>query len=389
MFSIAQQSLGNSANNSSSNMSISSLSPATSTRASSPALSYIGPTQLPSPQTCNIQFGTTEHLEPIVLRPLKLEDGEIPAEDQPLLPPAAFTPEGPAQISIKIEQFEAIHNTKEANAKQDADAPTTNQNSYTPTIVPANKEKKPLDATRTLEELERIFKRHHTQKIPTDEDTFSERSSGWDSEHDEEYNSTWPNPIMTPPEGDDMHPPQWGICGQHPGEGWEQNDPLTRHYFRFLIPDPSTNRHIVAPYVSYTLKREKPEISATYGRGYPVHTRPLRPMAVDYLCPPLTPEQIPIFDTTASYANALNNVINTYFPFDLSAGIRQYQHYKETQHAIQASIKALQEKEMRYMEKAIEVLSDLENTNVLGCLLAHNDEIRQELLTYFTTDPYV
>src|SRR5712672_3646168 len=54
-----------------------------------------------------------------------------------------------------------------------------------------------------------------------------------DSEHDEEYNSTWPNPVMMPPEGDDMHPPQWGICGQHPREGWELKNTLTRRYLRF------------------------------------------------------------------------------------------------------------------------------------------------------------
>ena len=385
MFSIAQQSLGNNANNSTSDMSISSLSPLTSTRSSSPALSYTGPNQLPSPKTCNIQFGTAEPVEPIILRPLKLEDGEIPAEDQPLLPTPAFTPERPAQISIKIEQFETIHNARETDAKQEAKT-STNQTTNTPTIVPADKGKKPAD----LNDLDRTMRyQYFRNQLNTTEDTFSERSSGWDSEHDEEYNATWPNPIMTPPEGDDMHPPQWGLCGQHPGEGWELNDPLTRHYFRFLIPDPSTNRNLVAPYISYTLKRENPQVSATYGRGYPTHTRPLRPMAVDYACAPLTPEEISIFDTNALFANAINNIINTYFPYDLSAGVRQYQYYKETQYAIQTCIKDLQKKEMRYMERAVDTLSDLEHANVLGRLLAHNDEITEELRTYFTTDPYI
>src|SRR5882762_5511706 len=99
--------------------------------------------------------------------------------------------------------------------------------------------------------------------------------------------------------------------------------PLTRRYFHFLIPDPSTNCNLIAPYVSYTLKQESPQISATYGRGYPIHTCPLRPMAMDYLCPPLTEEQISIFDINALYAKAINNIINTYFPSDLSADIRQ------------------------------------------------------------------
>jgi len=209
MFSIAPQSIGNNANNSTSDMSISSLSPVSSSRSSSPALSYTRPSQLPSPKTCKIQFGTTEHVNPIILRPLKLEDGEIPDKDQSLLLTPAFTPEGPAQISIKIEQFETTHNIREANAKQDADT-STNQTTNTPTIVPADKGKEPLNTKQTLENLKRIFQRHYTRNIPTDQDTFSERSSGWDSEHDEEYNSTWPNPIMTPPEGNDMHPPPMG-----------------------------------------------------------------------------------------------------------------------------------------------------------------------------------
>ena len=110
---------------------------------------------------------------------------------------------------------------------------------------------------------------------------------------------------------------------------------------------------------------------------------------MDYLCPPLTEEQISIFDINALYTNTINNVINTYFPYDLSAGIRQYQYYKETQGAIQASIKSLQKKEMHYLEKSVEVLSDLESANVLGCLFAHNNEICDELLTYFTTNAYI
>jgi hypothetical protein len=386
MFTIATQSIGDNANHSSSDMSISSLSPLTPSRASSPALSYIS--QLPSPAACTIQFGTTERVEPVILRPLKLEDGEISAEDQPLLPVPAFTTESPAQVSIKIEQFETTHNAREAEAKQEADASTSNQNTNTPTIVPINKEKQSPAIPQTMNNFERLFRYKYFQRKFTDEDTFSERSSGWDSEQDEEYLTSWPNPVMTPPEGDDMHPPQWGICGQHPGEGWELNDILTRHYYRFLIPDPSTNRNIVAPYVSYLLKKENPQISATYGRGYPVHQRPLRPMPVDYICQALTATQMTILDPDALFSTAINNVINTYFPYDLSAGIRQYQYYRETQHAIQNSIKRLQEKEMRYTERALEVLSELENANVLGRILAHDNIIREELLAYHTTDPY-
>jgi hypothetical protein len=166
------------------------------------------------------------------------------------------------------------------------------------------------------------------------------------------------------------------------------NDPLTKVYYRYLIPDPSSGRHIVAPYVSYSLIRHAPQISATYGKGYAIHTRPLRATAVDYLTPVITPEQLVLLDINAPFADAVNHIVSEYFPLDLAAAVRQYQYYKETHYAIQRSIKNLQEKEMRYIERAVGVLSDLENANVLGRLLAHNPIIQDQLLSMDPADPY-
>ncbi|KAI0268433.1 hypothetical protein BGY98DRAFT_938225 [Russula aff. rugulosa BPL654] len=176
-----------------------------------------------------------------------------------------------------------------------------------------------------------------------DDDSFSTRSSGWDEDHDEEYKTLWPTPPTTPPQGDDMHPPQIQISGPYPGQGWVLNTYGTTHYYRFLIPDPTTRRNVVAPYLSYSINRSKPEVSGTYGEGYPVYTRPLTAANVDYICP-------------------------------------VYQYYRETQYAIQASIKSLREKEMRYMEQAIGTLSELENANILGRLLAHDGDVVKEAL---------
>ena len=73
-----------------------------------------------------------------------------------------------------------------------------------------------------------------------DNDSEDTHSSGWDSNDDDECNNTWPSPPTTPIEGDDMHPPQLHVCGQHPGQGWDANLPGTKNYFRILVADPSS-----------------------------------------------------------------------------------------------------------------------------------------------------
>ena len=69
----------------------------------------------------------------------------------------------------------------------------------------------------------------------------------------------------------------------------------------------------------------------------------------------------------------MSKVINKYFPYDLLAAVRQYQFYKSTQYSLQCTIQTARIKEMKFAEKALEVLSEMENTNVLGHLLAHMD----------------
>jgi len=101
---------------------------------------------------------------------------------------------------------------------------------------------------------------------------------------------------------------------------------------------------------------------------------------VDRLCPPLTPEQLQLLNIQAPFASTITKIVNNYFPPDLTTGVHQYQFYKDTQYALQASIKSLQDKELQYLEGAMEVLSGLENANVLGWLLAHEDIISTDLL---------
>jgi hypothetical protein len=68
-----------------------------------------------------ILFGTTEHVQPIYLWPLKLEDDEILDENKSILPssgsPTIFNEAYPTQVRIKVEEFKKTHNTREVEAK--------------------------------------------------------------------------------------------------------------------------------------------------------------------------------------------------------------------------------------------------------------------------------
>ena len=186
-----------------------------------------------------------------------------------------------------------------------------------------------------------------------------------------------------------MHPPQLTVCGPHPGQGWRINSPGTTHYYRLLVRDPSSERNVVAPFVSYALNRAAPTISGTYSQGYPIKTRFLTASGVDYATDTITPEQQALFYSDTPYAPAIDHVLDNFCPFDLAAAIRQYRFYKDTQYAIQASIKKLQEKEMRYIEKGVEVLSDLENANALGRIFAHENDITTYALEQLTPAAYI
>ena len=75
----------------------------------------------------------------------------------------------------------------------------------------------------------------------------------------------------------------------------------------------------------------------------------------------------------------VSKVVDEYFPYDLLATVWQYQFYKSTQYALQRTIQAICVKEMKYTKKALEVLSEMENANVLGHLLTHMDILTMAL----------
>jgi hypothetical protein len=121
------------------------------------------------------------------------------------------------------------------------------------------------------------------------------------------------------------HSPAWPLhSGEHPGHGWEVNSWGTTHYYRLLIHNPITGYYIVAPYVTYSINQEKPKISGIYDRGHPIVTHTLRSTCVDYICLVITLPQLRLLDGDAPYTNAVNHVINNYFPYNLSARVHQY-----------------------------------------------------------------
>lgn len=170
--------------------------------------------------------------------------------------------------------------------------------------------------------------------------------------------------------------------------GWDLNDPLTSYYYQTLIPDPTRpGQLIVAPWISYSISRRKAEIQVTFGKDYPIHTRALVPLRVDYNCPPISTHQQNLFlESDAKFAQAVNRIVSSYFPLHVTAALRKFQYHRDQKRQLdtmatrlQTRIQSAQWGALQEQERAMLVLSDLENTNFLGRLLAHEDEILVDL----------
>lgn len=293
--------------------------------------------------------------------------------------PEPFTPTSPAEIHVKHEIFKEVHEQREIEDKEIAAQTLLDFKAVARDAAiagAATQGKPPSPVRRALNTLRHL---HTTQWIssqnPIDE-WGQEESSGW-TDYSEMVNA-WPTPSTSPINGDEDTPPSVTRSGEQPA-GFIVNDPLARDFYKFLIPDPYTGHVVVAPYVSFNLQRQKPTCIGTYGTNFPRFTRSMTAQPVDYLSPPLTPEQLEILDPTATFAPAINKVLEEYFPCNIVAAVRQYQYFKETEYAIQKVANHLRRKEIAYLERAVCVLSDLENANFLGRLMAHLDIIVQEL----------
>ena len=144
------------------------------------------------------------------------------------------------------------------------------------------------------------------------------------------------------------------------------------------------HRQIVAPWICYDMNLIRPTISGTFGKHHPVINRPLRPTPMDYICPVLTPEQTAILRQDEPFSEVVDYILQEHLPFDVQAGVQQYCHYDNACQAIANTITSLQEKYSHYLECLVEVLSDLENANILGRILAHHEDFDGNPKAYTT-----
>ena len=349
----------------------------------SPPLSYITPASCPSPKPVDIVFGTADHVEPLNFKK-QLEEGELEDEDKPFFAPQPFSMEHPAQVYINVEEFSDSHHSREVealNKAADDAADVSDAASNVSRVVCAGGSPSHVSQQLALlyRSLHSVYGAQQPESTTKKDEEVKPTSEPENSDDDEESWSAWRPSSPAPPQGDATHPPSQWVCGEHPGMGWDLNDPFTTIFYRIQIPDPTTNRVIVAPYISYSIQRNRAEVQGTYGKGYPIITRLLEPIPVDYYCPPVTPEQMIILDAKAPFASVLNKILNEKFPLAISAAVRRYQYYQEEKYATQAQIRRLQEKENQCLERAMCVLSDLENTNILGRLACFEDEVYHDL----------
>ena len=96
----------------------------------------------------------------------------------------------------------------------------------------------------------------------------------------------------------------------------------------------------------------------------------------------LTPSQTQVLAQDEKFSEIVDWILEEHGPHDLHAGVGQYQHYLNACHTVQKQINALQECHMYYLEKQMEVLSNLKNTNVLGHILAHTKEFDRQPKAY-------
>jgi hypothetical protein len=289
---------------------------------SSPNLFHLKTNQLLPPMSLDrktLQFGNTEPIPTVLFKDRQLEDGETPSQSKPLILGLPLTSKAPAKVHIKVEHFEAITNAHETKAKTNATTSTsisTNTNSgkenktpYAPTSVSPEPEFTSSDVGKGLRLL---YSTLHNYYGPPRQQTSFERYSGptWTDDEEEEEddsNDSWGNPNPA-----DKFQENAGI---HPREGWYLNDLFTKYFYQIEIVHPTTSQVINAPYITFHIQLENAEVSATYGRGYTIVTKTLKPVPVCYLCPSLTPEQILLLDPTEGHAQAVQQVVKDHFPF--------------------------------------------------------------------------
>ena len=173
-----------------------------------------------------IKIDPVEHVQPIDLQPLRLDNNDISIEYLPTSPSPTPTlvDETSAPLPTREEKHRTAHTTREVEAKDKA-ANTATKKYHTSTAdnfcttfnemaAPSAYTALPTTAQAhaNLQHIYCIL--HPLNNNSSDNDSCSSR---WDSNDNEEYAALWPLPLTTPIKGDNIHPLQLTVCRPHPG----------------------------------------------------------------------------------------------------------------------------------------------------------------------------
>ena len=98
---------------------------------------------------------------------------------------------------------------------------------------------------------------------------------------------------------------------------------------------------IIAPYVTYSIQPDKGEVSATYGKDYPILTCSLAPTPVKYTCLPITPDELTLF-MQSPFDDIITVIVKSHFPIALDATFKRYKYFQKQKYCAQAKVQVYQ-----------------------------------------------
>jgi hypothetical protein len=177
------------------------------------------------------------------------EDGEITIEDTDYIPHSVpHSPAAAPKVLIPCKEFEELHARPiiQITADDISDQPNP---LYSPPTDTTNTTSSVSRDTPTAEQitseinqdLRQLYQNLRAVFEPAPEDDSSNPISQWEYDSEDDWENRSDNATGqhndVPPQGDSTHPPSQWVCGEHPGMGWEMNDPLTTTFYRVLIPN--------------------------------------------------------------------------------------------------------------------------------------------------------
>ena len=324
-----------------------------SAASSSASLHYINCDKLPaprpvtpsgSPKPKKLCFGTPKRVTPLSPKPTKSGDSKHRTSMSPVLP--ASSPTLPPKIQITVEKCTTNKPTTSGQPPSTI-SKYLHLASLIDAVINTNRcsleaSEKTIETSEKMSDLQReltcLYKDlgdacdqiEESQKMGDDHQSTNGDGAWEDSEEEEETEkSNQPNasttdaaPITNPAKPVYLTS-QWD-SGEHPGEGWVVNDPLSNLYYPVPIIDPKSTIRclIIAPYICCNILDASAQVAATYGKGYAIYGRTMNVVPTEYPNPPRTPDQLTLLDPQAPFATAVQKVLDTDFPLYINTGIR-------------------------------------------------------------------